>query len=66
MYVMAIPLRFQSWMRSSYIYGLNKIQHHYSLTNAFQWVFRIKPIAKSVFKVQNFLEDIRFPSNPYY
>ena len=38
-------------VRSSYIYGLTKIQHHYSLTNAFQWVFfRIKPIARLILK----------------
>ena len=29
---------------------LTKIQHHYSLTNAFHWVFRIKPIARLIFK----------------
>ena len=29
---------------------LTKIQHHYSLTNAFQWVFWIKPIARWIFK----------------
>ena len=45
---------------------LTKVQHHYSLTNAFQLVFRVKPIARLVFKAQNFPEVIRFSTYPYY
>ena len=29
---------------------LTKIQHHYSLINAFQWVFQIKPIVWLILK----------------
>ena len=28
--------------------------------------FRVKPIAKLIFKVQNFPEAVQFPTNPYY
>ena len=45
---------------------LTKVQHHYSLTNAFQPVFRVKPIVRLIFEAQIFQEAIRFPTNPYY
>ena len=28
--------------------------------------FRVKPIARLIFKAQNFPEAVQFPSNPYY
>ena len=45
---------------------LTKVQHHYRLSNAFQLAFWVKPIARLIFKAQNFLEAIRFLTNPYY
>ena len=45
---------------------LTKVQHHYSLINAFQPVFRVKPIARLIFKAQNFPKAVQFPTNPYY
>ena len=46
--------------------SLTKVQHHYSLTNAFQPVFSDKAYCKVDFKVQNFPEAVQFPTNPYY
>ena len=37
---------------------LTKVQHYYSLTNAFQSVFRVKPIARLIFKARIFPEAI--------
>ena len=45
---------------------LIKVQHHYSLTDTFQLIFWIKPIARLIFKVQNFPKAIQCPTNPYY
>ena len=30
------------------------------------WFFRVKPIARLIFKVRNFPEAVQFPINPYY
>ena len=30
------------------------------------WFFRVKPIARLIFKAQNFPEAAQFPTNPYY
>ena len=46
--------KFQNWLWAEifeFLLRLTKIQHHYSLTNAFQWVFWIKSIARLIFKV---------------
>ena len=48
---------------------LTNVQHHYSLTNAFQLVFRIKPIARLIFKARNFRKPYDFvpiPTIKYY
>ena len=30
------------------------------------WFFRVKPIARSIFKARNFPEAVQFLTNPYY
>ena len=35
-------------------------------TGKFQRFFRVNPITRLIFKVRNFPEAIRFPTNPYY
>ena len=40
--------------------SLMKIQHHYSLTNAFQWVFSDKAYCKVDFKARNFRKPYDF------
>ena len=48
---------------------LAKVQHHYSSTNAFQALFRVKSIARLFFKVQNFTKPYDFlpiPIIKYY
>ena len=61
---------FKVGCRLKYVFELSlhltKVQHHYSLTNAFQPVFSGKAYCKVDFKVRNFPEAIRFPTNPYY
>ena len=48
--------KFQNWLQAElFVFSLHltKIQHHYSLTNAFQRVFfQIKPIARLIFKCE--------------
>ena len=48
---------------------LTKVQDHYSSTNAFQALFRVKSIARLFFKVQKFMKPYDFlpiPKIKYY
>ena len=46
------------------------VQPRYSIITAlqmhFSWFFRVKPIARLIFKARNFPEPVPFLTNPYY